>query len=40
MKPYQQTNQPFHVVVKVIIIYIYTIYQPLRSGRIWHKVNF
>ena len=19
---------------------VYTIYQPLRSGRIWHKVNF
>ena len=22
------------------ICYIYPIYQPLRSGRIWHKVNF
>ena len=22
------------------VVYIYHIYQPLRSGRIWHKVNF
>ena len=21
-------------------VYVYHIYQPLRSGRIWHKVNF
>ena len=21
-------------------IYLFHIYQPLRSGRIWHKVNF
>ena len=25
---------------KCIKIWLYTIYQPLRSGRIWHKVNF
>ena len=37
-------NQSYKI--KKIIIYtrigsiVYHIYQPLRSGRIWHKVNF
>ena len=22
------------------LLFVYPIYQPLRSGRIWHKVNF
>ena len=26
--------------ITYIIAYVDTIYQPLRSGRIWHKVNF
>ena len=28
------------IIIMIIIIIIIIIYQPLRSGRIWHKVNF
>ena len=28
------------IIITIIIIIIIIIYQPLRSGRIWHKVNF
>ena len=31
---------PGRVKLKTLKMLIDTIYQPLRSGRIWHKVNF
>ena len=29
-----------HVIPKTLKMVLDPIYQPLRSGRIWHKVNF
>ena len=38
---YIYTHKYIYIYIYIYIyVYIYHIYQPLRSGRIWHKVNF
>ena len=37
MSKNQPANQPYQLGG---IYFFYHIYQPLRSGKIWHKVNF
>ena len=38
--PGDQGSIPGHIMPKTLKMVLDTIYQPLRSGRIWHKVNF
>ena len=38
--PWDQGSIPGRVIPKTFKMVLDTIYQPLRSGRIWHKVNF